>query len=144
MLSYNLSEYWQKAISNSRKNFRAKGFSLNFRAFTFSLNMKPLFIISSQYYVRMRSDALYCPRFFHAGNMQYFWKHWRKGNFLFKRKLFTQINLHQVLQDCSRHVNYQDENFGIVQRPLSQIIYSFWSVLAILLESQCTSCVLRE
>ena len=30
----------QKAISNLRKNFLAKGISLNFRALTFSLNMK--------------------------------------------------------------------------------------------------------
>ena len=72
---------------------------LNFRALTFSLNMKTLLIILSQWHVRMRSDTLYCPRFFHAGNMQNFWKHWRKVNFLFKQKLFTQINLHQVLQD---------------------------------------------
>ena len=39
MLSYNLVELTD-AISNLRKNFLAKGISLNFRALTFSLNMK--------------------------------------------------------------------------------------------------------
>ena len=142
-------QYWtdviwgKKAMNNSRKNFWAKSFGLNFRTLPFSLNMKTLLIISSQWHVRRRSYALYCPRFFHTGSMQYFWKHWRKANFLFKQKLFTQRNMHQVLQDCSCHVNCQDENFGIVQGHLSQIIYSFWSVLAILLESWRTSFVLR-
>ena len=39
MLSYNLLELTE-AISNLRKNFLAKGISLNFRALTFSLSMK--------------------------------------------------------------------------------------------------------
>ena len=66
-----------------------------------------------------------------------------EGQLSVQAETLCSINLDQLLQGWSRHVNYQDDNFGIVQRPLSQIIYSFWSVLSTLQESWRTSSVLR-
>ena len=125
------------------KNFWVRGFSLNFRALTFSLNMK-----NSPYHIESVTceDQVGCTalsQVFRCRQYAIFLKSVEVGQLSVQAETLYSINLHQLLEDWSLHVNYQYEKFGIVQRLLSQIVYSVWSVLATLLERWRASSVLR-
>ena len=68
--------------------------------------------------------AMLSPGFFYAGS-NISERRGGRPTFRSSNKLLTQMNLHQLLEDWSLYINYEDENIRFVQPPLSQIIYLF-------------------